>query len=402
MNVLRSNLMKKRVILLIVGLVAIAGSHAQSYWQESIDTISSSGYYNIELSQEIAGLGLNSLLILDGSDREIPYLIRSSVPVKEMRQIEMYELISNTHQDSINTIIVHNPEDEVSRFYLQMKEADVTKYISIRGSYDRKQWFSVKQNSILYSEHHPNLGEIAIVDFPKGDYTYYELTVTNNSHSPLNITGVGKIEKSNIYGQFVELESGPFVVEEDKGNTVISFPSLAYPYYLSKLEVQVTGKGHYSRRMILKSSGEREKNVEAFQLSSRDEHVFYVDQVLIDKNTQIVIENENNPPLTVDDIKLFGLDRYLCAYLDVGIQYRIESGAKKPGRYDIQDFADEIPLNLSVVKTGNLVETVVEQEPQREPHFFERPLFLWGVIILTAFILLFVSFGMLKELKKKH
>lgn len=301
-----NNWIKKRAVVLTIGLITAVGCFAQSYWQETIDTVSTSGYYNIELSQEISALGQNSLLILDDHNKEVPYLIRSSVPVKEMKQIEMYELISNTRQDSINTIIVHNPEGEVSRFYLQMKEAEVSKYVTVRGGYDRQQWFSVKQNSVLYSEHNPNLGEIAIIDFPKGDYTYYELTVTNNSRSPLNITGVGKIEKSSIYGQFVELKSGPFVVEEDnKGSTVISFPSLKFPYYLSKLEIQVTGKGHYSRRMIMRSNGEREYIIESFQLSSRNDNTFYTGQVLIDKNIQFVIKNDNNPSLIVDDIKFF-------------------------------------------------------------------------------------------------
>ncbi|NDV81815.1 hypothetical protein [Bacteroides sp. 51] len=397
-----SNLIKRQALVLIVGLIATFSSFAQTYyWYETIDTVSALGYYNIELSQEIAGVGLNSLLILDDDDKEVPYLIRSSVPVKEMKQMEMYELVSNVHKDSINTIIVHNREAEVSRFYLRMKEAEVTKYISIRGSYDRKQWFSVKQKSLLYSEHNPNLGEIAIIDFPKGDYTYYELAITNNSRSPLNITGVGKIEKSSIYGQFVELKPGSFVVKEDRGNTIITFPSLEYPYYLSKFELQITGKGHYNRRMWLESSEKIEYTVGAFQLSSRDEHTFYTDQVLIDKNTQIVIENESNPSLTVDGIKLFGVNRYLCAYLDAGMQYRIEAGLKRPGRYDIQDFANEISLHLPIVKTVGLQKKMIEKEPERELRFFESPLFLWGVIALTGLILLFICLRMLKELKKK-
>lgn len=400
MSIVKDDPMKKQFFCIAVGLCTAMGSIAQTYWQETIEPVSASGYYNIELSQEIAGLGLKTLQIVDANANEIPYLIRSSIPVKEMKQIEMYDLISNTQRDSINTLIVHNKEAEVSRFYLQMKQAEVTKYISMRGSYDRKQWYSVKQHSLLHSEHNPNLGEIAIVDFPEGDYTYYELTVTNNSRSPLNITGVGKIEKSSIYGQLVELQSGPFTVTEDKGNTVISFPAMEYPYYLSKLELRVTGKGHYNRKVRVEKKG-NSYAMETFQLSSRHEPVFYVDQLLIDKDIRILIENQNNPPLTIDDIKIFGLSRYLCAYLDADVSYRIETGADRYRRYDIQDFADEIPLNLPVVKTNALKEMVMEKESERELRFFEKPVFLWGVIALTGVILLLICVRMLKELKKK-
>lgn len=389
----------KKLIFIAVWLCAVVSTSAQTYWQETIDTVSASGYYNIELSQEIAGLGLKTLQILDADNNEVPYLIRSSVSVKEMKQMEMYDLVSDTQRDSVNTIIVQNAAAEVSRFYLQMKPADVSKYISIRGSYDRKQWFSVKQYTPLRSEHNPNLGEIAIVDFPKGDYTYYELTITNNSRSPLNITGVGKIEKSSIYGRFVNLQAGNSSVKEEDGNTVVTFPAMKSPYYLSKLELQVTGKGHYSRRVRIEQKG---YSIGTFQLSSRGEHTFYFDQLLIDKNVRIVIENENNPPLAVDDIKLLGLSRYMCAYLDAGMTYRIETGTERYRHYDIQDFADEIPLNLPVVGTFDLEEKTVEKEPEREPRFFEKPVFLWGVIALVGIILFFICLRMLKELKKKN
>lgn len=394
------NLIKKQLILIAAGVLAATSSFAQTYWQEPIDTVSTPGYYNIELSQEIAGLGLNTLRVFDANDTEIPYLIRSSVPVKEMKQMEMYDLASNTQRDSINTIIVHNKEAEVSRFYLLMKEAEVTKFISIRGSYDRKQWFSVKQESVLLTEHNPTLGEIAIVDFPKGDYTYYELVVSNKSRSPLNITGVGKMEKNSIYGQFVQLHVGTFnAVEDEKGNTIITFPAMQYPYYLSRLELNVEGKGHYSRKVRITEPNRYAQ--QTIQLTSRDEPVFYFDNFRINKDIQIIIENEDNLPLKVTDVKLFGLSRFLCAYLDAHTQYRIETNDKSHKHYDIEGFANEIPYTLPVIKTGEIKKIEII-EPERELSFYERPFFLWGVIILTGIGLLFICLKMLKELKRKE
>ena len=388
----------KRICWTSICLLVAVNLLAKTYWRESVDTISTPGYYNIELSQEMAGVGLHTLRIWDDTGNEVPYLLRSSMPVKEMKQLEMYNLVSNVARDSVNTIIVENQGEEVSRFYLQIKKADVDKYISIRGSYNKKEWFSVKQRTPLRSEQNPSLDEIAIVDFPQGSYTYYELTVTNNSRSPLNITGVGKIEKSTIYGQFVELTPGVFTVEEDKsGNTVIAFPEMPYPYYLSKLEMKVTGKGHYSRNVRLKRDSLHTAG--SFTLSSRDEAAFYFDNQLIEKNFRLVIENQHNPPLIVNNIKLYGLNRYLCAYLDVGVHYRIETTTEAHHHYDIQDFADEISFNLPIVKTSKIEEIVVAPEPERELSFYEKPLFLWGAIALTGIILLLICIRTVRKLK---
>lgn len=390
--------MKRQLAVCLLWMASITLS-AQSYWEETTDTVSTSGYYHIGLSQEIAGLGLNRLKILDEAGREVPFFIRSSVPVKEMSRMEMYDLLLNVRKDSVNTLIVRNNGEQVSRFYVRMKEAEVTKHIAIRGSNDREQWFSVKQRSLLQTENNPGLGAIAIVDFPLGNYNYYELVVTNNSRSPLDIAGVGKMEESNIYGQFIELPSGIFEVkEEENGNSVITFPSMKFPYYISKIELNATSKGHYSRNAHLEKE---HHNSVFFEVSSRQAPVFYFDNILFDRNdSRIIIGNQNNPPLTIRDVKLFGMSRYLCAYLDAGLTYHIRTSDEPSRRYDIQNFEAEIPLNLPVVQTTGLAKhTLVE--PARHLRFFEKPVFLWGVIVLTGIVLLLICLRMLRELKKK-
>lgn len=389
----------KQIAVCILWMASFSLS-AQSYWEEAIDTVSASGYYHIELSQEIAGLGLESLIIVDEKDQEVPYFVRSSVPVKEMRQMEMYTLLLNERKDSINTLIVHNDGGQVARFYVQMKEADATKHIAVRGSYDRQQWFGVKQRALLNTENTPSLGAIAVVDIPTGDYTYYELVITNNSLSPLNITGVGKMEKSSIYGQFVELPVGAVEVKEiENGNTVLTFPSMRYPYYVSKIEWSVTGKGHYNRKVGLE---DKQYRISSFELSSREAPVFYFDPLLLSANeSRIVIENQNNPPLTVRQVKLFGMSRYLCAYLDAGTKYCIRTGSERYRDYDIRTFASEIPTNLSIVQTSGLKELTYAGQV-RSLRFFEKPVFLWGVLVLTGALLLYICVRLLKELKEKE
>lgn len=389
----------KQIISIITLLLSANLLLAQEYWRETVDTVSAEGYYHIVPSQEICGLGLQTLKLVDGKGKEIPYLLRPSVPVKEMKQLEMYDLISNTGRDSVNTVVVHNKGGEVSRFYLQMKETDADKYVSIRGSNDQRQWFGVKQKSTLYSEYNSALGEIAIIDFPKGDYIYYELTVTNTGTSPLNITGVGKMAKSTIYGQFVELPTGGFLVAEDEYNrTVITFPALKYPYYLSKLEIKIDAKGYYSREGRIVGENRLEENI---QLSSQNENTFYLNDILIDKKVQIIIENRNDPALQVKNVRLFGLTRYLCAYLDKNVPYYLEMNNVVGQYYDIQNFADQIPLNLPVIKTYQLEKEVGIVKPERTLRFFEKPLFLWGVIACVGLLLLLICVRMLNELRKR-
>lgn len=387
------------MFLLAALSLAWAGITAQTYWREEMDTVPHSGYYNVEISREISGLGLETLKIVDKNGKEVPFFIRASVPVREIKQLEMYELHSNAARDSVNTIIIKNKGGEVSRLYLLMKKADVSKSVSLRGSNNLRQWYGVRHRSALRSEQNPNLGEIAVVDVPQGDYAYYEITVINSSGSPLDITGVGRMEESSIYGQFAEINLGEIIIEDDKyQNTIITMPRMRYPYYLCKLEMQVTGKGHYSRRARIHRDN---YSPASFRLSSKEENIFYFDEILIDNETQIIIENQDNPPLTIENIRMYSIKRYLCAYLEEGTRYHIETSGKKYKRYDIQGFANDIPQDLPIVKTSHLVEITPETAPGPEPGFFESPLFLWGVIILLGGLLVLVCVRMLNDLRSK-
>lgn len=390
----------KRFHAFLLLLFCLLRLGAQTYWKETTDTVGQPGYYHIVLSQEIAGRGLENLKLTNPKEEEIPYFIRSSVSVKEITKLHMYGLLSFATKDSTNVLVVDNHEqEEISRFYLLLKEADAIKRVSMKGSNDRQLWFSVKQESLLRSEQNSTWGSIAIIDFPRGNYKYYQITITNNSHSPLDIIGVGKIESNQLYGQFSELNTGNFAAEvNDKKQTVIRFPSMPAPYLLSKLEIKVADKRHYKRTGYLR---QKEYTKGSFTLSSREENTSYWDNVWIDKDFRIVIDNQDNPPLEITSVKLFGLTRYMCAYLEPHTTYCITTNNERHKHYDIKGFADEIPVNLPVILTTDTEEVTVSPAIEAPKRFFEKPLFLWSVIIITGLILTFICIKMLNELKKK-
>lgn len=388
----------KRIYGILILVATLLNVNAQSLWYERVDSVTKSGYYHIEISQELYGLGTHALRVLDADGKEVPYFMRLAAAMGEVVQMEMYPLISNTARDSVNTIVVHRTAGEVSHFYLKMKRADAAMHIAIRGSYDQQQWFGVKQRSRLRSEYNPLFGDVAVVDFPWGDYTYYELTVTNNTQNPLHITGVGRIERNITNGQLVELRSGGYAAEVDEDNcTRISFPGMKYPYALYGLTLEVEDKGHYSRGVEIVKEG---RVMHSFQLSSREKGMHHIDELTIDRDTQIRIYNHNNPALTVTDVKLYGQNRYLCAYLEKNGIYRIATSKGGYRRYDIEDFIHDISTVLPVLKTHGLTDVEVPVVPPTPLRFYEKPFFLWGVIAVIGIGLLLLCVRMLKELKE--
>ena len=395
----------KRYLTVFLFLFAHYG-FAQIGWKGELPVVEESDYYNLELNRELIGAGLKYLKIMDEHDNEVPYFIRSSDPIKEISNFENFDLVSNATKDSLNIIVVDNRRAEyLNRFCVILRQAETRKYASVRGSNDSKQWYVVKQEtSVSGSAKQTNEStEMLIIDFPQGNYKYYEITLWNDQKSPLNVLNVGKIKNSNIYGNFSPIDLGITVIKNDRNNktTCLLFPELKYTYCIDKIEFGIKNKPDYYRRVIITDS--ISYNEDFFYISSKNENSVLINDFFFTPHSQIVIENLDNPPLVIDSVKFYGLNRYACLYLEAGKKYRLALNREGTVslEYDIEHFRNEIPADIFVLKVKNLQPIPDKVVPKREPTLLERPVFLWGVIIIIGAFLVFICFLMIREMKKK-
>lgn len=400
--------MKKIIIVSLLSLF-IHDGFSQTIWKADIPVVEKSGYYNIEITQELIGAGLQYLKILDEQDVETPYFIRSANPIQEINNFEDYVLKSNIAKDSLNILIVDNQNTEnLSRFCLVMQQADAQIYASVRGGNDLKQWYIVKQQTAIVNPRHYSSAntEMLILDIPQGNYRYYEITLQNNQSSPLEIHKVGKIKNSNVYGNFVEIDFGVFTQENNPTDkeTLLRFPQMQHPYCINKIEWDIKNKSDYYREAYLLDTVSYRNRVQ-FSLSSRKNNSLLLDDFLFDSHTLIRIQNQNNPPLLIDSIRVYGLCRYACVYLEAGKKYAVHSNNKDhtDTTYDIEHFRDKIPVDLPILQTTNQENHIIldKPAPQRELSLIEQPVFMWSVIIIIGILLLFICVRMIKEMKKK-
>ncbi len=399
--------MKKYLLIFSLLLFSIS-TFAQKIWTADLDAAPESGYYNIELDQRLIGganASFSDLRILNADKTEVPYFERPMMPIKEVSSFESYTLKENVAKDSLNIIVVDNAKKEnIERFYLLISNADVSIDISIRGTNDLKQWYIVKQRSAISNYRNSKEKDaMLIADFPKGDYKYYELTLQNNQKSPLEIKKVGRMNSSSIYGQMEEISFGRHLQKEDKnGKTVISFPDLKDTYRMSKMEVMLKTAMHYYRDAKLTDSLHHQQDY--FALSSKGDNTYFFNNYKLQNSTSIELDNKNNPPLTIDAIRIFGLKRYLCAYLEKGQKYTIQiDGEKyKHPNYDIQHFQDDIAIDLPIIKTQNLVKSDQPTPQPRAQMWIENPLVLWTIIIGLGLFLTLICVKMVRKMKEEE
>ena len=394
----------KRYILIFI-IFFVQQGFTQTVWKAELPVVEKSDYYNVELNQELIGAGLNYLKITDENGIETPYFIRSTDPIKEISDFERFDLLKNTAKDSLNSIIVNNkPLENLNRFCIITQQAETEKYASLRGSNDLRQWYIVKQQTKVsgFRQTADNT-EMLIVDFPQGNYRYYEITLWNDQKSPLEVLEVGKIKNSNIYGNFTLIDPGKLVIANNSTNknTCLSFPELKHTYCINKIELNIKNKPDYYRQAMVIDSVSFNRT--SFYLSSTSENTFFIGNFFFSPQTFILIENRNNPSLSIDSVQLYGLCRYACLYLEADKKYQLSLNRKEPvsSVYDIEYFRDKIPADIPVIKVNNLHPQPEITVPPRKPALFERPVFLWSVLIIVGAFLAFICLKMIKEMKKK-
>ncbi|MDR2920512.1 MAG: hypothetical protein LBV72_14260 [Tannerella sp.] len=399
--------MKKYVLIIICSLLVNEGS-AQKVWEADLPVVEKSDYYNIELSQEMIGAGLKYLKIFDGTENEVPYFIRPADPIQEINNFEAFELKSNSTKDSLNIIVIDNQKTEnLNRFCVVLQKADAQKYAFIRGCNDLKQWYIVKQQTEVsrLGQYSSENAEMLILDFPQGDYRYYEITLWSDQSSPLEVHKVGKIKNSSIYGNFVKINTGKFLQENDNMEkaTYLHYPEIYYTYCVNKVEFFIKNKPDYYRQAVLYDS--ISYNREHLILSSRKENLFYMDDFFFTPQTIITIENQQNPPLVVDSINMYGLCRYACIYLEEGKKYHLylNTAEEVSNTYDIEYFRDEIPIDLPTLQLINRQYSIPikKSDIPRELSLIEKPVFLWSVILIVGIFLLYLCIRMINEMKKR-
>lgn len=397
----------KYVLSAILSLICLCTT-AQSWYTANIDTVSKSGYYNILLDKRVVATSGSSsfsdIRINDAAGNEVPYFVRTQNPVQAVNQFIGYDLESNTEKDSINTIIVRNENAQnLNRFTIVLESAEVDKYARIRGSNDLQKWYIVKkQENITYSGFKDGNNEILVVDFPQGNYKYYEITLTNNQPSPLKILKVGKFKNSNIYAQQTEIDLGKFVRKDSTDRkTYIRFPHLPYSYRLNRLTFYVNSQAEYLRDAEITENN----SVVSFNLSSKGENTVLLNGTAISPDGSIVIDNKGNPPLVIDSIKAYALNRYLCAYLEQGKSYTLVIGNKDivpSSDYDIKFFQNDIPEDLQIIATSDFHKIEGEKPHQREKIWIEKPVFLWSIIAIVGIFLSLICYKMIREMKRKE
>jgi hypothetical protein len=410
--------MKKIVTAFVLSLF-IGSLCAQSFeWKAAIQKPDSSGFHRILLTPEIIsklGIQLHDIRIYDdATNKEVPYVMRTEEPIQSKQLFKEYPIIEKRSEKNKFTYLVLSNEKQtkISNISLVIKNADVLKELTLSGSDNKIDWFVLKDKFTITNINNPTeTSEIKILDFPLSNYTYYQVKISDKKSAPLNIIKAGYYDFNTEYGKYVEVP-GATLVQTDSASEKKTYIKIKYSanYIIDRLSFSFSGTPYFLRHATLfekqKMKVKRKKTetyyapLASFDISSTDFNSILLSTVKAN-DLLLVIENEDNPPLTLQKINAYQLNRQLVAWLENEKSYTLFMGNEKVGEpvYDLGYFENKIPVQIPLLNV-TLIESSQSTSQSFELSWFTQKRIIW--IALTGVIILLgvMTMRLVKDMKK--
>ena len=247
--------------------------------------------------------------------------------------------------------------------------------------------------------------------FPLNTYQFLRINFDDKNSLPINILNIG-VFKSKFFTQN-PLEINNFKLEvvtlKNKKATQLKFTAKsAHKVHIISFKIN-TDFFLRNAKVIVKRTRKVKKRVEMyteiiaqFQLNSKNENTFVLNN-LNEKEFWIEIENQDNPVLDIESVKVFQNPIYLVANLKQAENYKliIDKTVNKPS-YDLGNFISEKTITIDEVSVSNFSKIKNDKETIKKTPFWETSLFMWVCIILGGVIVVYFALNLLKDINNQE
>jgi hypothetical protein len=405
----------KKNWLLLVAFMNVLSLSGQNYIIESkLPKVANDGFYRVLLEPSLTSY-LNSdfsnIRFYDSDNKETAYFLKFEIPLLYNTTFKEYEIVEKVVlKDSATILTISNPgQNTIDNISLLIKNARVTKEASLYGSDDNINWYILRDHLYLSDiENASNTSELKIVDFPLSNYKYYQLRISDKNTGPVNILKAGYYSNGREFGTYMDVPIKSFSQTENQTEKVshirIKFDTT---HFIDRLQWRIKGQKFYKRNVVAYSVQQRITKrgkvstyldyLGALNLQTGDPTLLQISGIKV-KELLLVVQNNDNQPLTFEEMKAFQLRRFATLWLARDKQYVVRIG--NPGMaapvYDIEYFRDSVPASANIITPQGL-ELLHKEEDAKEESFFTTKWFIWGALIAVMLFLGVMSIKMVRE-----
>ena len=408
---------KKWINSLLFSLITISCTAQTGSYQfySKLDTVKTPGFYNIELTPEITArlkTDYSDLRIVNEAGKWIPHVLHAPAYERTAHDVAGDLKFSIIENSKANTgILIESSQKISSNIGLIITNTAAERFCTLSGSDDTKNWFiindSISLNPIPAETGSENTFRI---DFPPTSYSFYKVVIHNNDKDPFNIKGVVEYAPAaEIKDALNKLNENPVATIQQKDSGKISYLKITQqlPYQFDHISLQLSGVKYYNRKvdLFIPYSGNHSFSnpgelLRSFTVSNNSTLQFMVPLTKASV-LYLLINNEDNLPLTVKAVKTACSNHYITAYLESGSNYTLimdNEDAVLPN-YDLSALKSNIPDSIPFLQVGKI--TAAKQNEAPVAAVKNNKWMLWSAIAAALLILLFFSYKLLTEVDKR-
>lgn len=407
---------KKWINILLFGLIPVccAAQTGGYKFYSRLDTVQTSGFYNIELTPELSAhvkTDYSDLRIVNESGKWIPHILHAPAYEKTNHDVAWDLKFSITENPKANTgILIESTQNISSNIGLIITNTAAERFCTLSGSDDKKNWFTINDSIALNPVPSETGSENTFrIDFPPTSYRFYKVVIHNNNKDPFNIKGVVEYSGAGITNPMRQLNENPVAAIQQKDSGKISYIKIIQQqhYQFDYISLQLSGVKYYNRKVDLfipyadnHSFANPGQLLQSLTVSNNSTLKFTVPLTKASV-LYLLINNEDNLPLTVKEVKTACSKHYITAYLDSGSNYSLimDNGDAVMANYDLSKLNSKLPDSIPYLqfdKITALTEKILPGKPEKKNNWL-----LWSSIAAALLILLFLTSKMLREVDKK-
>lgn len=367
-------------------------------------------WHRIELPESVfahSKSDLSDLRIIgtkaDGSTVEAPYILRvsKSTTASEQRPFRTLNQSSNG-KGYFYTFALGNTA-VTNKIHLSISDKNYDWRIRLEGTNDQNEWFTIVDDYRIFGFQNGQVRyHFSDIFFPESQYKFYRLFVPSKE-KPKDLKAELSFLKENA-GIFhkIPIQNLQKNVDAKKKMSILDF-DIASTFPISKFQIHIADNIDYVRRMNITGLTPQilNKNQKPFYrdilsgtLTSLEKNEFSIRPMPLEHG-RIHIWNQDNQPLNIDSISLFGPLHYLEVRFAENADYALCFGNEvlRQPRYDIVNFQEHIPAELASLSLGTLQGATTAEAPTAA--LFQHKGWLWGIMLLIIGILGWFSVRML-------
>lgn len=374
-------------------------------YKTDVQKTDSNQFYSITLQPELTAKcqpDLADIRIRDEQGTTVPFLLGNALPVQVQNTFrQLPKVLIGVPKDSLTSYIAENKNGlSIDQLWIKLRNMAVNRTVNLSGSDDLQHWFAIKENIGLQQTVAGNTGTFEeLLTFPVSTYRYFKIQVNDHNRTPVYILQVGVYQKRKLQPQYVPIPVAAFASKQRADTSLINI-TFKNSYRINKLHLQFDGAKYYRRRIQVYSIEGKSKQWLTDSLISSTGNSDIIISAKANK-LQLIILNDDNPPLLIKTIQAYQLKQSLVAYLEKQHQYQLYFGNDKASapRYDLVAFIDSVNRQLPVV--SHIAIVPIADAAQNYNHSFVPAWLLWVAGSLALLILLALTLRMTKEVSQE-